>query len=185
MSVRFRICLIAWIAVMAITVLSQHASAQVQELTPVPEESIPGPPIVQHVLPVPDDEWYVSIEPAQKLSTMLPNQPVGCENCDAVSKAAQYQRVYDSIPFNRAEFNRNPTYRHDAAMEILTGNARHQTIVRHDVSQPVSVVPTQPAFQPLNPSRYGYLRPALRLNYYRYFPSLNPYVNIWNYSGAF
>ena len=72
-------------------------------------------------------------------------------------------------------------------MEILTGNARHQTIVKHNYNSPQpTIIPGGSSYSgPYNPARYGYLRPALRLNYYRHFPSLNPYINIWNYSGAF
>ncbi|MFN9720064.1 MAG: hypothetical protein ACK58L_15305 [Planctomycetota bacterium] len=56
---------------------------------------------------------------------------------------SEYQRVYNSIPFNRAEYNVNPSYRHDATMEILTGTARHQTIVQHnhEHKQPVKRIP--------------------------------------------
>jgi hypothetical protein len=62
--------------------------------------------------------------------------------------AAEYQRIYRSIPFNRSEYRVNPGYRHDATMELLTGNARHQTIVRHEHkhAQPVRRVP--PAARP-------------------------------------
>ena len=96
-----------------------------------------------------------------------------------------YTEVYNSIPFNRAEYNRNPTYRHDSTMEILTGNSRTQTIVRH--GRPDTIVNSGGRRGPalVNPAQFGYLRPALRLNYYRFFPSLNPYLNIWNLSGAF
>ncbi len=63
--------------------------------------------------------------------------------------SAEYRRVYKSIPFSRAEYNANPNYRHDSAMEILTGHARHQTIVQHNFEhkQPIQrpVVPAQPS----------------------------------------
>jgi hypothetical protein len=42
---------------------------------------------------------------------------------------SEYRRILRSIPFSRVEFNANPSYRHDAAMEILTGNARPQKVV--------------------------------------------------------
>ncbi|MEZ6123324.1 MAG: hypothetical protein R3C49_09140 [Planctomycetaceae bacterium] len=143
---------------------------------------------------VDDGEWVMDIRPAAKAVTSAAAPPIAipqtapsatCEGCGRLqASAADYARIYASIPFNRAEYNANPTYRHDATMEILTGNARHQTIVRHD-SRPAAVA--APARQAIgfNPYAYGYLRPALRLNYYRYFPSLNPYVNIWNLSGAY
>lgn len=43
---------------------------------------------------------------------------------EAQSKAASYRELFESIPFSRAEFAANPSYRHDAVMELLTGNAR-------------------------------------------------------------
>jgi hypothetical protein len=57
--------------------------------------------------------------------------------------SAEYRRIYRSIPFSRAEYNVNPNYRHDSTMEILTGNARHQTIVQHnhEHKQPVVRIP--------------------------------------------
>lgn len=37
---------------------------------------------------------------------------------------ARYAELYRSIPFNRIEFEANPSYRHDAVMELLTGKVR-------------------------------------------------------------
>lgn len=56
-----------------------------------------------------------------------------------------YNDVYDSIPYHRADALANPGYRHDATMEILFGEMRPTTIVRH--------MP-QPTASP------GYLRPV-------------------------
>lgn len=175
MSTRFRICLFAWIAVIAITAVCGEVQAQITELNPVPAPPAPQmDPLVYEATPTP--EWTITIVPAAKANAVA--------NQSAPAASAEYTRIYNSIPFNRAEYNVNPSYRHDSAMEILTGNARHKTIVQHN---PRPVVVTRPAPTSFvgNPSQYGYLRPALRLNYYRHFPSLNPYVNIWNYSGAF
>lgn len=35
--------------------------------------------------------------------------------------ARRYREIYGSIPFNRAEYVANPSYRHDATMALLTG----------------------------------------------------------------
>lgn len=154
------------------------------EPQPEPESDSDTEPMLLDPIPIeeaPRKEWTIAIQPALKASAQ--STSVACENCD-VAKVQQYRKVYDSIPFNRAEYNRNPTYRHDSTMEILTGNARHQTIVRH--GSPNTVVYSRSGGNRLaNPAQFGYLRPALRLNYYRYFPTLNPYLNIWNLSGAF
>lgn len=272
MSLRLKLCLSAWVIVVAGSVLNQHASgadsdlvpmpvplaprttmvqqSDAKTLTPVPQNDLPAvpaapepgvvatpeiedaplppgyavpqpipaqPELVPHmpyptlpqfgysVPPVGDQEWQIDIRPAAKIVTErhypssenLPGPDSGdCQDCGRSQADPQrYMRIYSSIPFNRAEYNVNPSYRHDSTMEILTGNARHNTIVRHDAasSRPVERRPNAPysiynpatPFPIWNPAAYGYLRPALRLNYYRYFPSLNPYMNIWNMSGAF
>lgn len=40
------------------------------------------------------------------------------------SQADAYRRIYESIPFSRTEYLANPSYRHDTAMEMLTGIPR-------------------------------------------------------------
>ena len=68
----------------------------------------------------------------------------------AKADSAEYRRVYNSVPFSRAEYKANPNYRHDSTMEILTGNARHQTVINHNFEhkEPVKRIP-----QPARPSR--------------------------------
>lgn len=185
MSLRFRICLAAWIAVVLLTALSSNSFAQTLELAPQPTDEQPI-----EVLPAADSEWIIDIRPAAKVTSAIAAPTVhvaGDESCEACGTAQvnDYTTLYKNIPFNRAEYSVNPSYRHDSAMEILTGNARHQTIVRHNTERQTAAVVARPVPGVGNPYRYGYLRPALRLNYYRYFPSLNPYVNMWNYSGAY
>jgi hypothetical protein len=63
----------------------------------------------------------------------------------AVEEASGYAATFRSIPFSRAEFDANPSYRHEATMEILTGNPRPQKIV---VNQPDPVPPVD--YYPLN-----------------------------------
>ena len=41
-----------------------------------------------------------------------------------VELAARYQRVYNSIPFVRSEYLANPSYRHEATLELLFGKMR-------------------------------------------------------------
>lgn len=176
MSKRFKICFFAWVAVVVASALTNQLHAQTTELTPIPAMPVTPPVEPTVYASVPTQEWTISIVPAAKASSPTQALP---------QAAADYKRVYDSIPFSRAQFNANPNYRHDSTMEILTGNARHQTIVRHDTTPRVTVQSARPAFGVGNPYQYGYLRPALRLNYYKHFPSLNPYVNVWNYSGAY
>lgn len=207
MSKRFKVCFSLWFAVLAISLCCGESFAQESlRLAPAPVEAVqpplapaPGflPASEESAVPaapiavVSDEDWVIEITPALKLRSdaaqseiQMVEHPQDAPQ-PAISRvqfASEYQRIYDSIPFNRAEYNRNPTYRHDSAMEILTGNARHKTIVKH---QPQQVVRPVAQRRQMNPYQFGYLRPALRLNYYRYFPSLNPYLNAYNLSGAF
>lgn len=102
-----------------------------------------------------DEEWVMEIEPAAKVPTASAGSIVANSGATETGNAikfdrAEYARIYNSIPFNRAEYEVNPSYRHDSTMEILTGNARHQTIVRHNFEhkQPVKQTPA-----PTRPSR--------------------------------
>ena len=120
---------------------------QVPEEPQQPEQSLPAPQ--------PNDEWVMEIQPAVKLSA-TPSGPMEVRSnaTDAghvmTFDRAEYARIYNSIPFNRTEYDVNPNYRHDSTMEILTGNSRHQTIIKHDFEhkQPVKRIPA-----PTRPSR--------------------------------
>jgi|GEM_PF-1651157 len=108
------------------------------------ELRIPDPPAPQ----VHQDDWVMEIQPAVKLS-FTPSIPVEAwsavagEPASIVIDPSAYSRIYNSIPFNRVEYDANPNYRHDSTMELLTGNARHQTIVQHNFEhkQPVKRIP--------------------------------------------
>lgn len=102
--------------------------APAPDIAPIPAE--PSPPAVSEI----------EIIPAAK----IPVAGAGGVN------AADYVRIYRTIPFNRAEYRVNPNYRHDSTMEILTGKVHHQTVIRHNFEhkQPVQRVP-----QPARPSR--------------------------------
>ncbi|MCP4170563.1 MAG: hypothetical protein GY758_07310 [Fuerstiella sp.] len=160
MSLRF--CLAAWTTVIAVTACSQRADAASFEVTP---------------------DWRMEITPARK-AVPFDAAPDGAATLKV--DAADYVRIYRSIPFNRAEYNVNPNYRHDSTMEILTGIGRHQTIVRHGTPKQVHS-PASPYAGTGIPGIYpdAFIRPGVRLNYYRHFPSLNPYWSIGNPNGVF
>ena len=46
------------------------------------------------------------------------------------SQVALYRDIYYSIPFRRAEYNANPSYRHEATIELLFNQMRPMTIQR-------------------------------------------------------
>ena len=115
------------------------------------ELRLPDPPAPQ----LHQDDWVMEIQPAVKISSSLSipveaRSAVAGESVLIVIDPSAYSRIYNSIPFNRVEYDANPNYRHDSTMEILTGNARHQTIVQHNFEhkQPVKHIPA-----PNRPSR--------------------------------
>lgn len=121
--------------------------------------------------------WTIEIVPAERVPATSDGVVVRRVSDDADSGAvttADYNRIYDAIPFRRAEYNANPSYRHDSAMEILTGNARHQTVVVHDSDRiPEGMPSARRASVP-----YRYNNPAWGLQYEFYFP-------YWNYRGLY
>lgn len=44
-----------------------------------------------------------------------------------------YEQAYNSIPFSRAEYEANPGYRHEAAMELMFGVLRPTTIMKQTI----------------------------------------------------
>ncbi len=47
-----------------------------------------------------------------------------------------YEQAYNAIPFNRVEYDANPSYRHDSAMELLFNELRPTTIIRTQSASP-------------------------------------------------
>ena len=126
---------------MATTALIVYSSGVVKS----DEPQVPAAPV--------PDSWTIEVVPAATIRNLAP-QAVGApeeatESSVSVDRA-EYLRIYNSIPFSRAEYRVNPGYRHDFAMEILTGNPRHQTIVKHNHEHKQ---PVRPNPAPARPSR--------------------------------
>lgn len=51
-------------------------------------------------------------------------------------KLSDYIRAYDAVPFNRTEYDANPSYRHDAAIELLTGKLRKRVTINKSYTSP-------------------------------------------------
>jgi|GEM_PF-4600573 len=68
-----------------------------------------------------DEDWQITFLPAQ---TGTPNPK-------------SYESVYQSIPFRRAEYLANPSYRHDATMEFMFGQMRPTVVNKNDTPQRV------------------------------------------------
>ena len=131
---------------MAIVALVLYAAKSARsDESQIPEKPVPVEPG--------QEEWTMEIQPAVK-SSAVTTVPVEMQSAVAggtrVFDPAAYSRIYNSIPFNRAEYDVNPNYRHDSTLEILTGNPQHQTIIKHDFEhkQPVKRIPA-----PGRPSR--------------------------------
>jgi len=89
-------------------------------------------------------------------ATAVSGNPVSAASGILVPRMT-YSQAYSQIPFYRSEYEANPGYRHDAAMELMFGAMRPTSIVRH----------TMPYF-----SRYP--------DFFRYRYSVYPY----SYSGG-
>ncbi len=119
-------------------------------LPPVPEiKAAPAPPATAH---------GVTVVPAGP----PPLQVMG----------RMYQDAYRSIPFNRAEYDANPSYRHEAAMELLFGQMRPTTIVKQ-MPAPKTDEPDYSPYKPFIPAYGDY-------SSYRALPLPYPLFDQWN-----
>lgn len=75
-------------------------------------------------------------------------------NVEPARKPQSYREAYDSIPFSRVEYDANPSYRHDAAMELVFGVQRPTTIVKMPAIYP------QPAASPVEQNFFMGLYPS-------------------------
>lgn len=64
---------------------------------------------------------------------------------DITHRLQRYREVYNAIPFSRAEYDANPSYRHDATMEFLFGQMR-PTVVHRQPSTNINVNVGGPAY---------------------------------------
>lgn len=105
---------------------------------PLPEEadSVPMPPPPAEVSPEPS-----AAAPCPQPLDMTPE------------RGRAYREVYDAIPFSRAEYDANPSYRHEAAMELLFGQLRPTVVHRQQTRIQVDLPAVTPAPWAYNP--YG------------------------------
>jgi len=112
---------------------------------------------------------------AQDLPTIVPDQPSAVGLNDVPAEASEgaaaggaaaacpqgspadlvrlYRQVYNAIPFSRAEYDANPSYRHDATMEFLFGQMRPTVIQRGTTKVDVNLPSVD--FDPPPYNRYG------------------------------
>ena len=90
-------------------------------------------------------------------------------SAEGVDLARRYREIYASIPFDRAEYAANPSYRHDATMELLFGKQRPTVIHRNHTQVDVNM-PDMPFMRPpyhpfgFNQWYYPYFSPGYRVH---------------------
>lgn len=96
------------------------------------------------------------------------SEAAASRSVDSLALVRLYPQVYNAIPFSRAEYQANPSYRHDATMEFLFGQMRSTviqrgtTVVNH--RDPAGYAPS-PVYSPYGFNSYyypfytGYYRP--------------------------
>lgn len=94
--------------------------------------------------------------------------PCSVGHAAAEERARLYRVIYDSIPFSRPEYDVNPSYRHEATMEILLGQLRPMTIHRNTTNVEVSL--PGPSIIPGAYNGYG-----MNSFYYPFYASYGPY----------
>lgn len=123
----------------------EQLAFQPEDLSPTPAAVPPAP--VSHdeqrspaaeVSKTQFGDWTVTVAP----------QPA---RSPATVHGRTYEEVYASIPYRRAEYLAEPGYRHQATMEILFGQLRPTTVVRHNEPR---IVPT-PKYSVYKPYRYS------------------------------
>lgn len=70
-------------------------------------------------------------------------------------QTALYRDIYFSIPFNRAEYNAYPSYRHDATMELLFNQMRNTVIQRGTTNVYQYDMNSGSIYTPYYPYTYG------------------------------
>lgn len=79
----------------------------------------------------------------------------------------RYVDVYNSIPFSRSAWYANPSYRHDATIELLLGQIRPVTRIYNTAPAP--------AFEYVRPYRYYYRGRSVNYNFW--YPRPTVYRN--------
>ena len=106
----------------------QLASLRQDAAPPAPAPDAPGTELVIDGLPIiipGESDWCCDQQPA-----VLP--PAGAVDPRYLSQ--MYYEIYKSIPFIRAEYDANPSYRHDTTVEFLFGKMRPTVIHRGTVN---------------------------------------------------
>lgn len=135
---------------------SQSAESQSAESQPT-EEAIP----TAEAVPSPES----TTQPPPPLMTEGEAVPVTAPIDCPPAMASRYLEVYASIPFFRSEYVANPSYRHEATMEILFGQLRPTVVHKYQPRAADYVTPDINYVQP-----YSFYRHGRRYNYNFWYP---------------
>jgi len=107
------------------------------------KDDFPPFPPPTDVTPAPRDEFAPPVPEAAPATAV-----------DSLELAKRYRQIYNAIPFDRTEYEANPSYRHEAAMEILFGKMRPTVMQRSHTVIDVHEPPVMPMAIPYSP--YGF-----------------------------
>lgn len=110
-----------------------------------------GDELLEKLPPLPGPEIAAGIVAAEA----KPALPAGIN-------PASYTEVYNSIPFRRSEYLANPSYRHDATIELMLGQVRPTTITNVMVTQATCCWPQAATFSPWGPYAFDYRKSRFR-----------------------
>ncbi len=125
---------------------SQPGRVQVAEHWHI--EVVPGPSCGSSFIPRIERIARGGVE--QKNAPVLkePQNPVD-RNKPASIRPASYVEVYHSIPFSRAEYEADPSYRHEATIEFLFGKMRRKVVVQSARPQNAITINNVVSFGPI------------------------------------
>jgi hypothetical protein len=135
--------------------------------------------------PASDANWKIEIRPLEDSTAAVsgtvqavapqpgPELPASAAS-GALTPRMTYAQALAAVPFNREEYEANPSYRHDAAMEMMFGQLRPTMVVR----QTIPYFSRYPDFfrNRFQIFPYSYQHPSLNMNM-NYLWSTNAYTN--------
>ncbi len=142
-------------------------------------EIVPGPVIGPSPVPkairalrqaqaVRPDEFVEKLPPlpAREPAAEVVQADAGAAMPAGINRAS-YSEVYNSIPFRRSEYLANPSYRHDATIELMLGQIRPKAVT--NVSAPAAT-----CCSPQSASLVGVFNPWGAKNFYYHYSYSRP-----------
>lgn len=112
--------------------LEQTEAIAIQEAEEKPKEE--EPKAAEPMPPAPAEEHPFGVEIVPRFSYSAASPSEACCNAHEAPvhiDPANYGWIYSHIPFLRSEYIANPSYRHEATMEILFGEQRPTVVHKH------------------------------------------------------